>query len=204
MIKTMLTLVTLAFLSACGGKSHGHPAGGGSAATCTAVAPNLVGPGCSCTGGSFGSYDGGYDPGMGGYDYTGDPGYYDDVSDPGSYGSADSVSVDEESSVIASSPRSIVQAVNYDGASYSLYVYSLATEGRWSKVYLPPLPAAPAGGSSQSSQLFRAVPGLSQSLVLENASGERIDSQNLMTSNQPTPTKYSFSIVGGALIAAQS
>ncbi len=178
MARLLMTVLVLSMLGACGGSHRKR---------------------CSNSSDSGAEY---YDPGYYDPGYY-DPGYYDDGSSDG----GDSGDVSEEKTShnsAGSTPSVAIEAVNYDQAPYVLYVLTVNSKGQWNKLYLPPLPAASPGNSSQSVQPFRLRPGPSYSLVLEDSGGRRLDSQVLDRSDAALPSKNSFSVVGGILIASQS
>lgn len=143
-----------------------------------------------------------YDPGYYDYGYD-DPGYDDPATDDGAGDGGSDVSEEKASRGLANiAPTLTIEAVNYDAVPYVLYLAVADPSGAWRHLYLPPLPAAPAGGSSWTRQPFHWEEGYIYSLVLEAPGGDRLDVRAI----DPTggAGRSSFSVVGATLLSSGS
>jgi hypothetical protein len=142
-------------------------------------------------------------------DDPGYPGYVDSGSDDG--GSADPVVDDsswEDDWDVAEEKTfpsgdvdpgcTLVEAVNYDAGAYRLSVQVADPGAKRRRLYLPPVPAAPPGGSARSARGFRFRAGSVITLVLEAQDGHILDVRSLDTSGGPS--RESFMIVSAKLL----
>lgn len=177
MIRIVLVVLVVTMLVACGGSRHKRK----DKCSDTPSDPNAWYYDPGYTDGGY--YDGG----------TADSGYDDTGWDDGS-------DVSEEKASRAGD--TLLEALNYDASAYVLYIDVGDPGARWRRLYLPPVPAAPSGGSARSSQAFRFWPGGTYSLVLADQDGRTLDARSLDSGGGPP--WQSFAIVGATLLASPS
>jgi hypothetical protein len=105
----------------------------------------------------------------------------------------------ESHAPVGSTPSETAEAFTSAPVPNAFCVLTMNSKGRWTERYLPSLDAASPGSPLQRVHPF----GMSDSLLMEDSDNQGVDVQIHSTAGEAAASTFSFSRVGGILIAFQ-